>query len=35
MTEIYGTLGPRCSDTETLAAMFRAGMTGVRLRLGC
>ena len=33
MTEIYGTLGPRCSDTETLAAMFRAGMTGVRLNL--
>ena len=31
--EIYGTLGPRCADTETLAAMFEAGMTGVRLNL--
>ena len=33
MPEIYGTLGPRCSDAETLAAMFDAGMTGVRLNL--
>ena len=30
---IYGTLGPRCSDTETLRAMFDAGMTGIRLNL--
>lgn len=33
MTEIYGTLGPGCSDAETLYAMFSAGMTGVRLNL--
>ena len=33
MLDIYGTLGPRCSDRETLAAMFAAGMTGVRLNL--
>jgi pyruvate kinase len=33
MPEIYATLGPRCSDAETLAAMFDAGMTGVRLNL--
>ena len=31
--EIYGTIGPRCSDAETLTAMFEAGMTGVRLNL--
>ena len=30
---IYGTLGPSCADTETLSAMFAAGMTGVRLNL--
>ncbi len=30
---IYGTLGPHCSDTETLRAMFDAGMTGIRLNL--
>lgn len=33
MTEIYGTLGPACADTETLCAMLRRGMTGVRLNL--
>jgi len=33
MPEIYGTLGPRCADTETLCAMFEAGMSGVRLNL--
>ena len=33
MLDIYGTLGPRCSDRETLAAMFTVGMTGVRLNL--
>ena len=33
MLDIYGTLGPRCSDRETLAAMFAAGMSGVRLNL--
>lgn len=31
--DIYGTLGPACSDADTLEAMFRAGMTGVRLNL--
>ena len=33
MPEIYGTLGPRCSDVDTLCAMFDAGMSGVRLNL--
>lgn len=33
MTEIYGTLGPACQSEETLTAMFRAGMTGMRLNL--
>ena len=31
--EFYGTLGPGCADADTLEAMFRAGMTGVRLNL--
>nr|MCR5370503.1 pyruvate kinase [Clostridium sp.] len=31
--EIYGTLGPSCGSREVLAAMFRAGMTGIRLNL--
>ena len=30
---IYGTLGPACRDPETLRAMFREGMDGVRLNL--
>ena len=33
MVQIYGTLGPACSGTETLARLFEAGMTGVRLNL--
>lgn len=33
MVQIYGTLGPACSDTETLSRLFEAGMTGVRLNL--
>lgn len=33
MVQIYGTLGPACSGTETLALLFEAGMTGVRLNL--
>lgn len=33
MTDIYGTLGPNCSDIETLTGMFNAGMTGIRLNL--
>ena len=33
MPEIYGTLGPRCSDPDTLRAMLDAGMTGARLNL--
>ena len=32
-TDIYGTLGPACADTDTLARMFEAGMTGIRLNL--
>ena len=31
--EIYGTLGPACGSADTLEAMFRAGMTGMRLNL--
>ena len=31
--ELYGTLGPGCAGTDTLEAMFRAGMTGLRLNL--
>lgn len=31
--KIYGTLGPACQDTEVLKAMFREGMTGMRLNL--
>ena len=33
MTHIYGTFGPACGSQETLEAMFRAGMTGMRLNL--
>ena len=33
MVQIYGTLGPACSDAKTLEALFQAGMTGVRLNL--
>ena len=33
MVDIYGTLGPKCSDKDTLVQMFDAGMTGVRLNL--
>lgn len=33
MVHIYGTLGPACSSAETLAALFEAGMTGIRLNL--
>ena len=33
MTEIYGTLGPACASADTLEAMLRQGMTGVRLNL--
>lgn len=31
--QYYGTLGPACSSPKILEAMFRAGMTGVRLNL--
>ena len=31
--DFYGTLGTACRDTDTLSALFRAGMTGVRLNL--
>ena len=33
MLDIYGTLGPACANPNTLAEMFAAGMTGVRLNL--
>ncbi len=33
MPALYGTLGPRCADTETLEKMLDAGMTGIRLNL--
>lgn len=33
MVQIYGTLGPACDHAETLARLFDAGMTGVRLNL--
>ena len=26
MVQIYGTLGPACSDTKTLEALFQAGI---------
>lgn len=32
-TRIYGTIGPACHDTDTLARLFAEGMTGVRLNL--
>lgn len=31
--DIYGTMGPSCADVDTLEAMLRAGMTGIRLNL--
>jgi len=33
MTQIYGTFGPACAVQSTMEAMFRAGMTGMRLNL--
>jgi len=33
MLSIYGTFGPACGDAKTMEAMFRAGMTGMRLNL--
>ncbi len=33
MTEIYGTLGPACNDTDILVRMIENGMTGIRLNL--
>ncbi len=33
MIQIFGTLGPACAQQQTLEAMFRAGMTGMRLNL--
>lgn len=32
-TEIYGTIGPACCDTDTLVCLFEKGMTGVRINL--
>ena len=31
--KLYGTLGPSCADPDTLRALLRAGMRGVRLNL--
>ena len=33
MVNIYGTLGPACSNEKVLAEMFSLGMTGMRLNL--
>ena len=33
MTQIYGTFGPACAAQETLEAMLRSGLTGMRLNL--
>ena len=33
MIQVFGTLGPACAEQKTLEAMFRAGMTGMRLNL--
>ena len=33
MTQIYGTFGPACASQETLEAMLRSGLTGMRLNL--
>lgn len=33
MIDIYGTLGPSCSNFDTLVEMYKAGMTGMRLNL--
>ena len=30
--KLYGTLGPACANTDTLRALLRAGMRGVRLK---
>ncbi len=30
---IYGTIGPACCDTDTLARLFEKGMTGIRINL--
>ncbi len=33
MTEIFGTLGPACSDENIMIRMFKNGLTGMRLNL--
>ena len=33
MIEIFGTIGPACSDEKTLEEMFQNGMSGMRLNL--
>ena len=33
MVDIFGTLGPTCDNEEILTAMFREGMTGIRINL--
>lgn len=33
MIDVFGTLGPSCSDEKILEEMFREGMTGIRINL--
>ncbi len=33
MVDIFGTLGPSCDEEEVLKAMFKEGMTGIRINL--
>ena len=33
MTDVFGTLGPGCSEEAILSEMFAAGMTGIRINL--
>lgn len=33
MIDVFGTLGPSCSEEEVLRKMFEAGMTGIRINL--
>ena len=33
MIDVYGTLGPACSNEDILFEMFSLGMTGIRINL--
>ena len=33
MIDVFGTLGPSCTDEDVLSAMFAEGMTGIRINL--